>query len=62
MAIVAVVAVVVGERVIAVVVQERQGDDPADSKAGKGKKGKIKKGGEKKGARCSQSNSSSTPR
>ena len=42
--------------------QERQGDDPADSKAGKGKKGKIKKGGEKKGARCSQSNSPSIPR
>ena len=30
---------------------EKMGDDPADSKAGKGKKGKIKKGGsDKKGA------------
>ncbi|KAI0718441.1 antiviral helicase [Cerioporus squamosus] len=29
--------------------QDRQGDDPADPKAGKGKKGKIKKGGDKKG-------------
>ncbi|RPD65355.1 antiviral helicase [Lentinus tigrinus ALCF2SS1-7] len=30
--------------------QDRQGDDPADAKAGKGKKGKIKKGGDKKGS------------
>ncbi|THG94033.1 hypothetical protein EW026_g7353 [Hermanssonia centrifuga] len=29
--------------------QERQGDDPADPKSGKGRKGKSKKGGEKKG-------------
>ena len=29
--------------------QEKQGDDPADPKAGKGRKGKTKKGGEKKG-------------
>jgi ATP-dependent RNA helicase DOB1 len=28
-------------------VAKRQGDDPADSNAGKGKKGKIKKGGQK---------------
>ncbi|TFY60200.1 hypothetical protein EVJ58_g5300 [Rhodofomes roseus] len=30
--------------------QERQGDDPADPKSGKGRKGKSKKGGEKKGS------------
>jgi len=29
--------------------QDNMGDDPADSRAGKGKKGKIKKGGDKKG-------------
>ncbi|KAI0071672.1 antiviral helicase [Panus rudis PR-1116 ss-1] len=29
--------------------QERQGEDPADPKSGKGKKGKTKKGGDKKG-------------
>ncbi|KAH9913833.1 antiviral helicase [Fomitopsis serialis] len=30
--------------------QERQGDDPADPKSGKGRKGKSKKGGDKKGS------------
>jgi ATP-dependent RNA helicase DOB1 len=30
-------------------VAERQGEDPADSRGGKGRKGKTKKGGEKKG-------------
>ncbi|EPS99491.1 hypothetical protein FOMPIDRAFT_1050529 [Fomitopsis schrenkii] len=30
--------------------QEKQGDDPADPKSGKGRKGKSKKGGEKKGS------------
>ena len=28
---------------------DRQGEDPADPKSGKGRKGKTKKGGEKKG-------------
>lgn len=30
--------------------QERQGEDPADPKSGRGRKGKTKKGGDKKGA------------
>ena len=29
--------------------QEKMGEDPADSKSGAGRKGKSKKGGEKKG-------------
>ena len=32
------------------VLQDKQGEDPADPKSGKGKKGKTKKGGDKKGS------------